>query len=88
MLSRRGFLSGLLAAPVIIRTPGLLMPIKPLPLSLGGTALLDLGRDVSIVDRNGELWSTASVDEILRDVNDLFRRTWDVAVRETDQLWV
>lgn len=30
MISRRGVLRGLLAAPVIIRTPGLLMPIKPL----------------------------------------------------------
>lgn len=29
-LSRRGLLGGLLAAPVIIRTPGLLMRIKPL----------------------------------------------------------
>lgn len=30
MIQRRGFLLGLLAAPAIIRTPGLLMPIKPL----------------------------------------------------------
>lgn len=29
MLKRRGLLLGLLAAPAIIRTPGLLMPIKP-----------------------------------------------------------
>jgi len=28
MLNRRGFLGGLLAAPAIIRTPGLLMPVK------------------------------------------------------------
>ena len=38
MLARRGFLGGLgalLAAPAIIRTPGLLMPVKPvLPLGL------------------------------------------------------
>ena len=27
-MNRRGFLLGLLAAPVIIRTPGILMPIK------------------------------------------------------------
>lgn len=33
MLSRRGLIGGLvaLAAPAIIRSPGLLMPIKPLP---------------------------------------------------------
>lgn len=29
MLTRRNALFGLLAAPAIIRTPGLLMPIKP-----------------------------------------------------------
>jgi len=29
-LDRRKFLSGLLAAPAIIRSPGLLMPIRPL----------------------------------------------------------
>lgn len=28
-LSRRRFLSNLLAAPVVIRTPGLLMPVRP-----------------------------------------------------------
>lgn len=30
LLSRRGLLGSLLAAPAIIRTPGLLMPVKPL----------------------------------------------------------
>jgi hypothetical protein len=30
MLSRRLFSFGLLAAPAIIRTPGLLMPVKPI----------------------------------------------------------
>ena len=29
MIHRRRFLVGLLAAPAIIRTPGLLMPVKP-----------------------------------------------------------
>jgi len=29
LLARRGFLSGLLTTPAIIRTPGLLMAIKP-----------------------------------------------------------
>lgn len=28
MISRRGILTSLLAAPVVIRTPGLLMPVK------------------------------------------------------------
>lgn len=38
MIPRRGFLAGLgalLAAPAIIRTPGLLMPVRPLPLVVG-----------------------------------------------------
>lgn len=34
MLARRGFLTGLLAAPAIVRTPGLLMPVKPAVLTL------------------------------------------------------
>ncbi|MGI9351828.1 MAG: hypothetical protein ACR2O3_09715, partial [Rhizobiaceae bacterium] len=29
MIHRRTFLTGLLAAPVIIKTPGLIMPVKP-----------------------------------------------------------
>lgn len=32
-MNRRGFLAGLLFAPAIIRTPGLLMPVKPLIVS-------------------------------------------------------
>ncbi len=38
MIPRRGLLAGLgalLAAPAIIRTPGLLMPVKPPPLVMG-----------------------------------------------------
>ena len=31
MLNRRRLLFGLLSAPVIIKTPGLLMPVRPLP---------------------------------------------------------
>ncbi len=31
LLARRGFLGALLAAPAIVRTPGLLMAVKPLP---------------------------------------------------------
>lgn len=30
-MKRRQFLSGIIAAPVVITTPGLLMPVKPLP---------------------------------------------------------
>jgi hypothetical protein len=31
VIARRGFLGGLLFAPAIIRTPGLLMPVKSMP---------------------------------------------------------
>ena len=34
MISRRAALFGLLAGPAIIRTPGLLMPIKPIHVEL------------------------------------------------------
>ena len=30
-MKRRAFLLGALAAPVVIRTPSLLMPVKPVP---------------------------------------------------------
>ena len=50
MLNRRSFFAGtaaLLAAPAIIRTPGLLMPVKKIPspwMSYGtGSGLVDLG---------------------------------------------
>ena len=29
MLNRRGFILGAIAAPAVIRTPGLIMPVKP-----------------------------------------------------------
>lgn len=34
MLGRRGFLTGLLAMPAIIRTPGLLMAVKPVSVTI------------------------------------------------------
>lgn len=41
MIRRRGLLRGLLAAPVVIRTPGLLMAIKPLAgLDAGGIPVI------------------------------------------------
>jgi len=44
MIQRRSLLAGLgalLAAPAIIRAPGLLMPVKPPPIVMG----VDFGRD-------------------------------------------
>lgn len=46
MIPRRGLLAGLgalLAAPAIIRTPGLLMPVKPPPIVMG----MDFGREAA-----------------------------------------
>lgn len=39
MIGRRGFLGGLLAAPAVIRTPGLLMAVRP-PLLIAGVVTL------------------------------------------------
>jgi hypothetical protein len=45
VIRRRGLLFWLLAAPAIVRTPGLLMPVKPLPVSVSGPfSLMPLGR--------------------------------------------
>jgi hypothetical protein len=49
MLSRRGLLGSLICAPAIIRTPGLLMPIK---------SLREFAMIVS-VSHDGENWHTA-----------------------------
>ena len=46
MIPRRGLLAGLgalLAAPAIIRPPGLLMPVKPPPIVMG----MDFGREAA-----------------------------------------
>ena len=51
MLGRRGFLVGLLAAPAIIRSPGLLMPVRPVALVVP----LAMGFDLSLEMRR--LWS-------------------------------
>lgn len=46
-MNRRGFLTGLLAAPVVITTPGLLMPVRslalPEPVFIPGISDMDLG---------------------------------------------
>jgi hypothetical protein len=54
---RRGFLLGLLAAPAIIRTPGLLMPVRPFliiePLISANQPMWQFGNDelISITHR-------------------------------------
>lgn len=61
MLTRRLFSLGLLAAPVIIRTPGLLMPVKTflkrqsllIPLSYSGS--FRIGDIVTILGREFEI---------------------------------
>jgi hypothetical protein len=77
MLRRRGLLAGLgalLAAPAIIRTPGLLMPVRPVvePLALVGVGM---GRDDGVLvffstpsgRENGVFWQ-AWMDAAKRDI--------------------
>lgn len=63
MIQRRGFLAGLLAAPAIIRTPGLLMPVKA-PLITAGLAEL-----LTEVLREQDAWRHARLTAWARDYN-------------------
>jgi len=58
LLRRRGLLTALLAAPAIIRTPGLLMPIKPMP--IGRVSVPSMWYPTSTIGeierRNREFW--------------------------------
>lgn len=45
-MQRRRFLTSLLAAPAIIRSPGLLMPIKPLELAIEPYAGMSIDESV------------------------------------------
>jgi hypothetical protein len=47
MIARRRILLGLLAAPMVVKTPGLLMPIKPVtPVSFGGLISTSAGLNI------------------------------------------
>ncbi len=48
MISRRGVLVGLLAAPAIIRTPGLLMAVRPVSFSTDQRFGLEYGNSPSM----------------------------------------
>lgn len=70
IITRRTFVLGVLAAPAIIRTPGLIMPIKPLiivpevPLDL--TAMppgLYSGVAIDTVEKDGVLTVTWQIGE-------------------------
>lgn len=79
MIQRRGFLAGLgalLAAPAIIRTPGLLMPVRPVvTLVLAG---VDFGKDNETI----VFCSTPSSME-----NGLFWRRWmDLTAKDVDYI--
>lgn len=82
MLSRRGLLGGILAlgvAPVIIRTPGLIMPIKPVQLPVH---LISAGEMMSLwgaylnTDMDAVKWH--HMKNALQ-----FQRDWDEAVLST-----
>ena len=63
MLTRRGLIGTLLAAPVIIRTPGLLMPVKA-PLITAGLAEL-----LTEVLREQDAWRHARLNAWAKDFN-------------------
>ncbi len=48
MISRRGILWGLLAVPAIIRTPGLLMPVRKVPVLEDWAQRIDWGAHPSM----------------------------------------
>lgn len=59
-LNRRGFLRGVVAAavaPAIIRTPGLIMPIKPVIQTQTGLTLDDIDRIPPIDRRPHPFWT-------------------------------
>jgi hypothetical protein len=63
MLKRRGLLSAFLAAPVIIRTPGLLMPVR----AVVPVSRLDMARDyVRLTRLTPEVWDAAFFAEYVR----------------------
>ncbi len=67
-LSRRGFLSGIIAAcaaPAIIRTPGLIMPIKP-ALVAQTTSLLLVANQAP----DGRFYTAFIHPDIAQDLND------------------
>lgn len=53
-MNRRSFLLSALAAPVVIRTPGLLMPVKPVVLA-PGTWEITTGTQLLVYLKNGWL---------------------------------
>lgn len=87
-LSRRGFLGGLLAAPAVIRTPGLLMPIRA-PLLLPdndfypGDDLIDAYSMYSesdgygLINSNGSSWEGKSAEQMLAEINAVLATFWD-----------
>jgi hypothetical protein len=72
MINRRGFVRGLLALPAIIRTPGLLMPVRPLS-HLSGKVYFEWGQPVFA----GANWLNKTADEVLDDVNKIFSIDWN-----------
>lgn len=73
ILTRRSFLTGILAAPIIVR-PGILMPIRPLapePRRLidMGRVGTNLSRDVALVVSGLDMYVHRMVERILPGAN-------------------
>jgi hypothetical protein len=78
MINRRRFVQGLLALPAIVRTPGLLMPVRPIRPQLGpvsGKFYFEVGWGEPATATSA--WLNKTPDEVLADVNQIFSIGWD-----------
>lgn len=63
MLNRRSLIQGLFVAPAIIRTPGLLMPIKPMIEPYPLNYLVQLNNMRAMTEQEIQAWAA----EVVRD---------------------
>lgn len=86
-LGRRGFIAGIIAAcvaPSIIRTPGLIMPVKP--------SLITSARDISIGSATLDATGAVSVRIVGRDIHgnrveEVMRMNNGVGATSTAKFW-
>jgi hypothetical protein len=71
VITRRLFSAGLLAAPAIIRTPGLLMPVRPAPLRYNAEGLARI-LQAAFVPQQQLDWTRATRNEIFADLQAMF----------------
>jgi hypothetical protein len=73
-MNRRRFVTGLvatLATPAIIRTPGLLMPIKPVSYDFNVlTQMIE-------VYHNNDIWVGKNMEQIILDLENMLKASWN-----------